>query len=250
MPIHSITRSTSRTAYRASRSPVRWRSAPFLLTLVAIIAVGLTTTGVTPAHAATHQTAPAAAAISPALAASVRAGTTEADIRSGRITVDQLADAAEVTSGAARGLSSEARAAEHAQLVRETASEVAELRLARPGQASTSIPVDADAFGHLVAGTTSSIASDPLVASDSWKSFWHHITHPSITLSISPAAMRLLVAGAGSFDIGALCALTGAVACAFIGAAGSMLITYLMNTPCVYSGMYFVLPYWWNSRCK
>jgi len=262
------TRSHARPAHLPARLPGRWRGT-LLLTLIAITSVGLTATGITPAQAATHAVGSAATAgptISPELAASVRAGTAEDDIRSGRITVDQLADAAEVASGAARGLSPAARAAERAQLVQETTEQVAELRLSRPGQSAETIAVDADASGRLVAtvpgrgavaldassgaSATAASPSDPLVASDSWRSFWHHITHASIVISISPTAAKILFASAASLEVGALCAVAGAVACAFIGAAGTAFTTWLLNSRWAENGFWLHLPDYWESRPK
>ncbi|MFT7764333.1 hypothetical protein [Clavibacter tessellarius] len=231
-----------------------------LLTLLAVAVVsvystGIVPTGIVPADAATLASSPTHPVIAPAIPAAVRAGTVDQDVRSGRITVDQLADAAEVNSGSAASLPAAALPAEHARLVTEIRAQVAQIRLERPDAEPATIELGADAAGRLTMaagghGTAildpahpgSAPAANPLVTSDSWRSFWHAVSHPHIKFHISAIVMKTAVSTIGALTAGSLCAIAGPIGCAFVGGFMTGLVALILGTRCGNDGMWVVFP--------
>jgi hypothetical protein len=231
-----------------------------LLTLLAVAVVtvystGIVPTEIVPADAATLTASPEHPVVSPTISASVRAGTVDQDVRSGRITVDQLADAAEVNSGSAASLPAAALAAEHARLVKQIQAQVAQIRLERPDAEPATIELGADAAGRLTmdagghgtatldsAHPAAAHAANPLVTSDSWRSFWHAVTHPHIKFHISAIVMKTAVSTIGALTAGSLCAIAGPIGCAFVGGFMTGLVAFILGTRCGDQGMWVVFP--------
>lgn len=212
-------------------------------------------------------TTAATSALPPALAASFRAGTVEADIRSGRITVDELVAAAEANLGEAAHASAHDRAAEHAEIVRETEAQVAQMRLGRPSSAEDApTRIDVDASGHLVAtvpgqssdplaapgiSTTATATADQLITPQKswWKKLWHFIDYPSFHFYLTSQAVKVIVSAGGALAAGLICAATGPIGCAFAGGMVSGVATFVLVNHCGDAGIHVTYPDLQKSHC-
>jgi hypothetical protein len=207
----------------------------------ALVIAGTSLAAPTPAGAAT---APAAAAI----AASMRAGTVMDDITAGRISVDQLADAA--VAARSGGGAASTPPPDRSEVVREVTAEVEELR--HPGELAApaeEIDMDVDPQGHVTASV------DALRTSASWKSFWRKakraVTHLA-TVHLTSLTVRILVGASYATAAALFCALPGVntVTCGlFYAVVGVLMTLFTTGYPCGDRGFDLEIPDLADSRC-
>jgi hypothetical protein len=190
----------------ARRQPIRMRRAiPGIAVVGAVAIVGSLLTAPTPAHASEVALDGARAAIS----ASMSRGTYIDDLRSGKITVEQIVEV-DLAVGSSAAATSTAPAPSREELTRRATEEVAGLRAG----ASPTIPPEPSA------STGAPAATDPLVESKHW---WDKLLHWG-TLKIDSYALSLSAVSAGAV-LGVLvggCTSIGAYVCAAIAAMGSL----------------------------
>jgi hypothetical protein len=209
------------------------------VTLVAITAVvGSLLTPVTPAHASESTLADARAAIS----SSVNHGTYADDIRSGKITVEQLVDVTMDLRSTGR-IPNAGPIPSRAELTRQADEAVASLR------AATAPP----AAPTLAPSTGSPATTDPLREDKHW---WNHLTH---WFGFTVDAEEL--AGSGAAGVGVLgilvggCAASGYALCAGLGfLAGAALVAFVVEAAhCLsdhHSKLYVSVPNFKASGCR